>query len=152
MYGPDWSSPKSKTATMLGWLSEAAARGLVAEAGEEVRVAPELGAQQLDGDVAIELGVARPVDGRHAALPEELDQAIAPAQHAPDLGHGLLVSPLLPRARRRGPRASYRTRSDPPPRQMSSERRYSRNSVPRSGRSSASSTDAWSQPIVVPAS
>ena len=31
-------------------------------------------------------------------------------------------------------------------------RRYSRNSGPRSGRWSASSTVAWSQPIVVPAS
>jgi hypothetical protein len=69
--------------------------GLVAEAGQEVRVTTELGAQQLDRDVAIQLGVARPVDRRHAALSEELHEAIAAAQDAPDLGHGLLVSPLF---------------------------------------------------------
>ena len=75
--------------------------GLVAEAREEVGVLAELGSQELDRDVALELRVARPVDRGHAALAEQLEQAVASAERAPDLGHGV-VSPLCAvRARRR---------------------------------------------------
>ncbi len=126
--------------------------GLVAEPGEEVGVLAELGPQQLDGDVPLELRVARPVDRRHAALPEELKEAVTTPERGPDLGHGVLV--LLCRAPCAGRILPYAVgRATGSGRgQMSSERRYSRNSGPVSGRASASSTDAWSQPIVVPAS
>ena len=130
--------------------------GLVAEPAEEVGVLAELGAEELDGDVAIQLGVAGAVDRRHPALAEELDQAVAAAEDAPDLGHGVLS---LPRARAAAPdvarhRASYHgpVRRGPAADQRSSDRRYSRMSPANSGRPSASSTDARSQPIVVPAS
>ena len=136
---------------MFGWLREAAACASSRNRARKSGSLPELRAQQLDRHVAIELGVARPVDRGHAALPKELDQAIAAAEDAPDLGHGLLVSLSCARPAPR-PGASYRTGSDRRRAQMSSVRRYSRNSLPMSGRASASSTDAWSQPIVVPAS
>ncbi len=66
--------------------------GLVTEPGQEVGVAPELGAQQLDGNVALELRVARAIDAGHAALSEKLQQTVSPAEDAPDLGHGLVIS------------------------------------------------------------
>ena len=76
---------------------------LVAEPGEEVGVLAVLGPQQLDGDVAVELGIAGAVDGGHPALSEQLHQAVAAAERRPDLGHGLGLSPLRVTARR--PRA-----------------------------------------------
>ena len=55
---------------------------LVAEAGEEVGVLAVLGPQELDRDVALELGVAGAVDRGHAALPEQLDQPVPSAEDA----------------------------------------------------------------------
>ena len=113
MYGPDASSPKSKTWTMFGWLSDGGRPGLVAEPREEVGVLAELGPQELDRDVALELRVARPVDRRHAALPEELEQPVAPAERLPDLGHGVFA-PLQSRPRR-GRILPYATAASAPP-------------------------------------
>ena len=59
--------------------------GLEPEARREIRVAQVLGTEQLDGDVAAQLGVGGAVDGRHAALAEQLDQPVAAAQHRSDL-------------------------------------------------------------------
>ena len=50
---------------------------LLAEAGDERRVAAVLGAQNLDRHVAAQLRVVAAKDGRHAALAEQLDQAVA---------------------------------------------------------------------------
>ena len=124
---------------------------LVAEAREEVGVLAELGPQELDRHVALELRVARPVDRGHAALAEQLEQAVASAEGAPDLGHGVCHL-LWPSAPVRPAHPTLRRARARPARQMSSVRRYSRKAGPVSGRASASSTDAWSQPIVVPAS
>ena len=57
----------------------------MAEAIDEVGVGAVLGAQHLDGDVALELVVAGPVDGRHAALPEQLDQPVPSAEDGADV-------------------------------------------------------------------
>ncbi len=86
--------------------------GLVAEPGQEVGVASELGPQQLDGDVALELRVARAIDPGHAALSEKLQQAVSPAEDASDLGHGLVNS--MRRSSISGPRASYSTAAPRP--------------------------------------
>ena len=51
--------------------------GLLPEARHERRVAAVLGAQHLDRDVAAELRVMGAEDGRHAALAEQLHEAIA---------------------------------------------------------------------------
>ena len=67
--------------------------GLLAEAREEVRIAAVLRPEQLDGDVAIQLGVMRPEDGRHATLTEKLDQAVAPAEHGSDVGQAVFLLP-----------------------------------------------------------
>ena len=68
--------------------------GLLAEARAEVGVAAVLGAEQLDGDVAIELVVVAAVDRRHAALAEQLDEPIAATENRPDLRHA--GPPCLP--------------------------------------------------------
>ena len=54
--------------------------GLAAEAAEEGRVARQVLAQHLDGDVAAEPRVAGPVDLGHAAVPEQLTEPIAAGQ------------------------------------------------------------------------
>ena len=113
---------------------------LLAEARHEGGVAAVLGAQHLDRDVAAELGVVGPVDGRHAALAEQLDQAVAAAEDVSYLGQGRAAPIAVGPA---GARDSA---------QVEAGRGSRRNSPPMSGRSSASSTDALSQPIVVPAS
>ena len=59
---------------------------LLAEAGDECRVAAVLGAQHLDRHVAPQLGVVAAEDGRHAALAEQLDEAIAAGKYLPDFG------------------------------------------------------------------
>ena len=59
--------------------------GLLAEPRPEVGIAQVLGTQQLDGDLATELGVERAKDGGHPALTEQLDQPIALTQGRPDL-------------------------------------------------------------------
>ena len=96
---------------------------LVPEAVEEVRVGAVLGPQDLDRDVALELGVAGPVDRGHAALAEQLDEAVATAEDG------------------------RRCRSQVEASEVGAEL-----GCARSGRWSARSTVAWSQPIVVPAS
>ena len=58
--------------------------GLEPEARREIRVAEILGTEQLDGDVAAQLGVGRAVDGRHAALSDQLDQPVAAAHQRSD--------------------------------------------------------------------
>ena len=95
MNGPDGSWPKSNTATMFGMVQRRGGLRLLAEAGREVGVAPVLGSEELDGDVAVELGCPGPVDGRHAALAEQLDQAVATAQDRADLRQA--VVPLVTR-------------------------------------------------------
>src|SRR6185436_20426699 len=59
--------------------------GLLAETTREIGVAQVLGAEQLDGDIASELGVGRPVDRGHAALSEQLHEPVAAAKDRPDL-------------------------------------------------------------------
>ena len=125
--------------------------GLLAEPGREIGVAQVFRSQQLDRDVTAQLGVERSIDGRHAALAEQLDQPIATAQDRPDLRQAvfpLVGAPMVGASGGivpHGPGAAV-------VRQSWSCCRYARNSVARSGRCRASSTDAFSQPIVVPAS
>ena len=66
----------------VGVVERGGGQGLLAEAGAEVRIATVLGAEDLDRDVAIELGVVGAVDAGHAPLPEELHQSIPPAEDA----------------------------------------------------------------------
>ena len=61
--------------------------GLLPEPGREVRVLEVLRPQELDRHVATELRVGAAEDGRHPALPEELDQSISTAEDRPDLRH-----------------------------------------------------------------
>jgi hypothetical protein len=61
--------------------------GLLAEASHEVRIVTVFRVEHLDGDVAAELAVGRPVDRGHAALAQQLDQAIAPAEHVAETSH-----------------------------------------------------------------
>ena len=75
--------------------------GLLAKARTEIGVPQVLGSQELDGDLATELGVQRSIDGRHAALPERRDHIIATAQDRPDLCH-------VPSGLRRGASPSRR--------------------------------------------
>src|SRR4029079_13672849 len=71
----------------VGVVQRRGALGLLAEARAELRVAAVLGPQELGGDVTIELVVVGPIDRRHAALAEQLDEPIAAAQNRPDLRH-----------------------------------------------------------------
>ena len=105
-----------------------------------------LGSQDLDGDVPLELVVAGAVDRGHAALPEELDQPIAPAEDAPISAKVSIVPPAGPAPG--GPHGSRARRRRP------ALRRRLEASAWTGGRRSleGGSTDAWSQPIVVPAS
>ena len=59
---------------------------LLAEARREVGIAQVLGTEQLDRDLAPELGIERAVDGRHATLAEQLHEPVAAAKDGPDLG------------------------------------------------------------------
>ena len=59
--------------------------GLVPEALDEVGVGAVLGPEDLDRDVALELVVAGPVDGRHAALSEQLDQPVPASEDGADV-------------------------------------------------------------------
>ncbi len=58
---------------------------LLSEPGAEVRVPTVLGTEELHRDVAIELGVVSPVDRRHAALAEQLDEPVTATQRGADL-------------------------------------------------------------------
>ena len=64
---------------------------LLPEARHERRIAAVFGAQDLDRDVAPELPVVRPEDRGHAALAEQLDQAIATGEYLSYLGQVWLV-------------------------------------------------------------
>ena len=66
----------------VGMVERGGGERLLAEARAEVRIATVLGAEDLDRDVAIELGVVGAVDAGHAPLPEELHQPIPPAEDA----------------------------------------------------------------------
>src|SRR6202008_1335508 len=48
--------------------------------------------EELDGDVAVELAVVGAVDGRHAALAEQLDQPIPAAENRAEFRHAFLRS------------------------------------------------------------
>ena len=74
---------------------------LLAEARAEVGVAAVLGAEDLDGDVAVELVVVGAVDPGHPALAEQLDQPVAAAEDRPDLRSRVAPSRAASRSRRR---------------------------------------------------
>ena len=101
----------------------------LAEARNERRVAAVLRAQHFDRNVTTQLGVVGAEDGRHSALAEKLDEAIAAGEYLSYLGQGLVVPLQI-----RGQPAKVQLRSSPD--------RKRRNSPPMSGRSSASSTEA----------
>ena len=165
----------------VGMVQRRRGQRLLPEARAEVGIAAVLGAEDLDRDVAIELGVVGAVDGGHAPLPEELHQPIPPAQDAADLrqiavSHRVgwpsgarivayrphaLAAPARVQTLRDALTVTVGTDRGTSPRGLrprlgsaysSRPWRYSRNSRPSSGRASASSTDALSQPMVVPAS
>ena len=119
---------------------------LLAEARHERRVAAVLGAQHLDRDVAAQLRVVGAEDRGHAALAEQLDEPVATGEHLSYLGQArrTLRDCALARVASHAHVLATQLRSSPD--------RKRRNSPPMSGRSSASSTEALSQPIVVPAS
>ena len=92
--------------------------GLRAETRREIGIAQVLRTEQLERDVATELGIGGAVDGRHPAAAQQLDQAVAAAQRLSDLGQivpswcvagpsALRVVPRhrTPRAGRSGPNA-----------------------------------------------
>ena len=61
--------------------------GLLPESRHEVRVATVLGVEDLDRDLAAELGVGGPEDRRHPALAKELDEPIPAPEHVPERCH-----------------------------------------------------------------
>ena len=63
---------------MFGWLSEARTRASRSESPQAVRIVCEIRGQELDGHLAIEPGVARPIDLAHAAFADERSQDIGP--------------------------------------------------------------------------
>ena len=71
---------------------------LVPEAVVEVGIRPVLGPQDLDRDVALELVVAGPVDGRHAALPEQLDQPVPSPEDGADVRQAISLRCVTPAA------------------------------------------------------
>ncbi len=64
---------------------------LLAEARHESRVAAVLGAQHLDRHVASELRVVGAEDGRHSALAEQLDEAVAAGENLSYFGHAQIT-------------------------------------------------------------
>ena len=79
--------------------------GLLPEARREVGVAQVLRTEQLERDVATELGIGGAVDGRHPAAAQQLDQAVAATQGLSDLGQNVpSCSVASPSARRVVPR------------------------------------------------
>jgi hypothetical protein len=74
-------------------MGEAAGRArLLLEAGRESRIGAVLRAEELDGDLAVELLVERTPDRGHAPLPEGRDQAVSAADEPTDHLHGASVS------------------------------------------------------------
>ena len=81
------ASPESKSGRMCGWVS----RGGEVDLAEEPLAAERLGevlAQDLDGDVAVVLEVAREVDGRHAAGAELALDAVVGGERRRQVRHG----------------------------------------------------------------
>ena len=77
--------------------------GLLAEPRSEVGISTVLGSQELDRHVAIELVVVRAEDRRHAALSEQLNEPVAPAEDRSDLRHMVLRAAVVRhRLRRQG--------------------------------------------------
>jgi hypothetical protein len=95
----------------VGVVERGRALGLLAEARPELGVAAVLRPEELDGDVAIELGVVGPIDRRHAALSEQLDEPVSTAENRPDLRHAGPPS-CLPRPARAGRRRRIVPRVD----------------------------------------
>ena len=81
--------------------------GLLPEPRDEGRIAAVLGVEDLDRDLAAQLGVGGTVDRRHAALAQELDEPIPAAEHVAERCHSS-VSPC--------PRSSARTDQSSRPR------------------------------------
>ena len=123
--------------------------GLLPEAGREIGVAEVLGAKQLQGDIATEPGIGGAIDGRHAAAAQQFDQSISAPEDLPDLRQ---IVPSVTVARCPPDLSCAGIVPHEPVGQSLRPWRYARNSVPRSGRARAISTEALSQPIVVPAS
>ena len=121
----------------VGMAQRGGGLGLLLEAGDEGGVAPVLGVKDLDRDLAAELGVGGAIDRRHAALAQELDEPVSAPEHVAERCHSS-ISPVFARPpgriRGRGRAGSPRTRR------------------PCRAVARASSTDAFSQPIGVPAS
>ncbi len=65
---------------------------LLAKSRDEVGVAPEFPVEDLDGDIAAELAVGGAVDRGHAALAQQLDEAIPPTEHVAETSHALSLS------------------------------------------------------------
>ena len=87
MYGPTGSCAVVEDGDHVGVVQLGGGLRLALEAGQEAGVRAVLGAQHLDGHVAAELGVVGAVDGGHAALADQLDQAVAAAQDVSDVSH-----------------------------------------------------------------
>ena len=126
----------------------------LAKAGKKVGIPSVFGAQDLDRDITLQLGVARTVDRRHAALAEQFDQSVSTTEDGADLSQGILRLTMrgAPCARIVAYDAGMSGRVTTRQPWSSRPRRWARSSAARSGRSSARSTVALSQPIVVPAS
>src|SRR5450759_275515 len=125
---------------------------LPAKVGQEIEVLGVLGPQQLDLDVSIELRVLSAELGGIRALTEQLYEPVAAPDHLSDLGQER-SSPS--RCCSTGHCFNYslaRVRDPIGSQPMSRVCRYCLNSLPMSCLASANSTDAFSQPIVVPAS
>ena len=60
--------------------------GFPAEAGDEIGILRERGAHHLEGDGAVQPGVAGLVDGGHAAPGDPRDHLVAPVHDGPDEG------------------------------------------------------------------
>ena len=86
MNGRPWSSPRSITVTIPGWVEARERARLAFEALDGLRALEAADVQHLDRDVAVEHVVAGEPDRGHPAAAEEPRYAIAPGQHIPDHG------------------------------------------------------------------
>ena len=76
---------------------------LAPEPQREVRVGDDLGAKQLHGHRPSELRVPRPVDGGHAAPPDQLIEAVAAGEHVSGFDHARTVSGMTASRHESGP-------------------------------------------------
>ena len=74
---------------MLGWLRLARICGLPREPGEPVRVSGEGVGEDLQGDLAVELGVGGLPDLSHPAFAEQGGDVVVPEAGAGTEGHDL---------------------------------------------------------------